>query len=111
MPGYDGTGPRGAGPMTGGGRGFCAVPLGGRFLGRGRASSFGRPFGMFGRGRGGPWMGRRAYGSYQDLGVAGVGPFGPPMSEEQERAELQRQAQYIQGELEQIQRRISEMDQ
>lgn len=97
--------------MTGGGRGFCAVPLGGRFLGRGRASSFGRPFGMFGRGRGGPWMGRRAYGSYQDLGVAGVGPFGPPMSEEQERAELQRQAQYIQGELEQIQRRISEMDQ
>lgn len=23
MPGYDGTGPRGLGPMTGGGRGFC----------------------------------------------------------------------------------------
>ena len=27
MPGFDGTGPRGRGPMTGGGRGFCAVPL------------------------------------------------------------------------------------
>ena len=27
MPGFDGTGPRGGGPMTGGGRGFCAVPL------------------------------------------------------------------------------------
>ena len=27
MPGFDGTGPRGMGPMTGGGRGFCAVPL------------------------------------------------------------------------------------
>jgi len=27
MPGFDGTGPRGTGPMTGGGRGFCAVPL------------------------------------------------------------------------------------
>ena len=26
MPGFDGTGPRGFGPMTGGGRGFCAVP-------------------------------------------------------------------------------------
>ncbi len=26
MPGFDGTGPRGMGPMTGGGRGFCAVP-------------------------------------------------------------------------------------
>ena len=27
MPGFDGTGPRGMGPMTGGGRGYCAVPL------------------------------------------------------------------------------------
>ena len=27
MPGFDGTGPRGGGPMTGGGRGFCAVLL------------------------------------------------------------------------------------
>jgi hypothetical protein len=30
MPGLDGTGPRGLGPMTGGGRGFCALPLGGQ---------------------------------------------------------------------------------
>ena len=45
MPGYDGTGPRGRGPMTGGGRGFCVVPgspaVRGGFYGRG------------GRGRGG----------------------------------------------------------
>ena len=27
MPGFDGTGPRGMGPMTGGARGYCAVPL------------------------------------------------------------------------------------
>jgi hypothetical protein len=27
MPGFNGTGPRGMGPMTGGGRGFCAVPV------------------------------------------------------------------------------------
>jgi len=27
MPGFDGTGPRGLGPMTGGGRGLCAMPL------------------------------------------------------------------------------------
>ena len=26
MPGYDGTGPEGRGSMTGGGRGYCAVP-------------------------------------------------------------------------------------
>ncbi|MGQ9733283.1 MAG: DUF5320 domain-containing protein [Candidatus Zipacnadales bacterium] len=28
MPGFDGTGPMGLGPMTGGGRGFCVLPLG-----------------------------------------------------------------------------------
>jgi len=28
MPGFDGTGPLGQGPLTGGGRGFCAVPVG-----------------------------------------------------------------------------------
>ncbi len=27
MPGFDGTGPMGMGPMTGGGRGFCVIPL------------------------------------------------------------------------------------
>ena len=27
MPGFDGTGPAGTGPMTGGGMGYCAVPL------------------------------------------------------------------------------------
>ena len=97
--------------MTGGGRGFCAIPVGNRFLGRGRLSGFGRPFGVFGRGHGSPGMGRRAYGSYQEYGVAGAVPFGRPMSEDQERSELQTQAQYIQGELEQIQRRISELDQ
>lgn len=27
MPGFDGTGPLGLGPMTGGARGFCALPV------------------------------------------------------------------------------------
>jgi len=27
MPGYDGTGPRGRGPMTGGGNGYCMVEI------------------------------------------------------------------------------------
>jgi hypothetical protein len=27
MPGFDGTGPRGIGPMTGGGRGYCSSGL------------------------------------------------------------------------------------
>ena len=47
MPGFDGTGPRGIGPMTGGGRGFCSpygvrvawLPYGGR-----RWAGYGYPF-------------------------------------------------------------------
>ena len=97
--------------MTGGGRGFCAIPVGNRFVGRGFTSGFGRPFGVFGRGRGGLGMGRRGYDGYQNYGVTGVAPSELTMSEDQKRSELQRQAQDIQGELEQIQRRISELDQ
>ncbi len=37
MPGFDGSGPRGTGAMTGGGRGCCAVP---------GAAAAKRPFGM-----------------------------------------------------------------
>ena len=97
--------------MTGGGRGFCAMPAGNRFLGRGFASGFGRPFGAFGRGRGGPGMGRGAFGGYQDLGITGPAYSAPQMTGEQELTGLRQQAQAIQGELEQIQRRISELDQ
>jgi len=44
MPGFDGTGPRGMGPMTGGGRGFCAAPQGSAgtgYRGRGFARAYG----------------------------------------------------------------------
>ena len=86
MPGLDGTGPWGAGPMTGGARGFCnpawsggARPWFRGWFGRGfggRGRGFGRGFGAgFARGRGlgrgfgwrafapawGPWYGP-AYG-------------------------------------------------
>ena len=44
MPGFDGTGPSGMGPMTGGGRGFCTVPA---------AGIRPRPFGRRSFGRGG----------------------------------------------------------
>jgi len=66
MPGFDGTGPTGAGPMTGGGRGRCstgrrgsverpvrsAIRYGLRFGCRGRALARGRGLGQrFGYGR------------------------------------------------------------
>jgi hypothetical protein len=66
MPGFDGTGPRGLGPLTGGGRGFCIMPLG-----RSYPYMDYRPYPMFGlargwtypyRGWGYPYMGYRTYG-------------------------------------------------
>ena len=67
MPGFDGTGPMGMGPMTGGGRGFCAMPYRayGPYEYGVRApyhSSYGKPSNgpIFGAGRGGlPWGGGR----------------------------------------------------
>ncbi|MDI6796036.1 MAG: DUF5320 domain-containing protein [Desulfatibacillaceae bacterium] len=55
MPGFDGTGPRGMGPQTGGGFGRCnpANRQGAGFAGRGFGPNFGRGFGRgLGRGRG-----------------------------------------------------------
>ena len=40
MPGFDGTEPRGLGPMTGGGRGFCVVPAWRRNAGLGGGTGF-----------------------------------------------------------------------
>ena len=48
MPGFDGTGPMGMGPMTGGGRGYCVAPVS-----EIRTRPFGRRF--FGRGCGRGW--------------------------------------------------------
>jgi hypothetical protein len=80
MPGFDGTGPRGMGPMTGGGRGFCATPL---------PRTWPR------------YVGRTAYPTY------GV-PWGP-MPPEQELDSLKNQAQALRGQLGQIEARIQEL--
>ena len=107
MPGFDGTGPLGAGPMTGGGRGFCAIPL----------SSW-RPFwrGRFffgGRGRGWrnwywatgvPGWWRAAYG-YPAFGGWGWSYSGEVSSQE-EISFLRAEAESLKRELEEIQRRI-----
>lgn len=61
MPGFDGTGPMGQGPMTGRGMGYCGPAQGGtpgRPLGLGMRRGFG---GGRGRGRG---FRRFAYGGY-----------------------------------------------
>ena len=81
MPGFDGTGPRGMGPMTGGGRGFCnpyyaggrppfmgaypySTPYGAGYVppyGAGYSTPYGGyPYGPFGFGRG--FGGGRGFG-------------------------------------------------
>jgi len=68
MPGFDRTGPRGAGPMTGGGFGYCAGARPGAAGGRGLGFGYGRGRG-FGRGRGyGPAYGYSYYGPWPGVG-------------------------------------------
>jgi len=123
MPRGDGTGPGGMGPMTGRAAGFCAgysVPgfmnsYGGR-LGGGFGWGRGRGFGM---GRGARWgaygagipFGAPAYGSVP-YGTAPYGtvPYGPSYTPEQEMELLQNQAKALGDQLNEIQKRISEME-
>ena len=85
MPGFDGAGPRGMGPMTGGGRGSCS-PWGIRTA---------RPYGL-------P---RRAPYAYP-YRVHGIAPFAPPMTHEQEMEFLKNEAQAMRDELKELETEI-----
>ena len=61
MPGRDGTGPAGQGPMTGRGMGFCTGARPANYYGYGYGRGFGRGMGL-----------RRGFGRYyNDLGPVG----------------------------------------
>ena len=114
MPGYDGRGPRGMGPMTGWGRGSCSTGVGfaggaygagpGFGRGGGRARGFGRGFGWrtaspaagWGYAPGPAW-GPSAAGSYR-------------VSREDEAGFLRQEAEAIREELNAIQQRIRELE-
>jgi hypothetical protein len=81
MPGFDGTGPRGTGPMTGGGRGFCSPYS---------ARASWRPFGIS----------RRVGYNY---------PFGSVTTRGQEIDFLKNEAQELKRTLEEINTRIKEL--
>ncbi len=111
MPGFNGTGPRGQGPMTGGGRGYCVLPannfvsrsFGGRFYcGRGRGGGRGRRNWFYATGLPG-WM-----RGQQSIPIAGDFNYTAPASEE--LSMLKDQAGYIKEELEVIQSRIQEIE-
>ena len=127
MPRGDGTGPAGLGPMTGRAAGFCAGypvpgymnPVGGRGyggLGRGfRGGGFGRGrgFGRAGAGYGitawGGSVSPYAYGGAVNPYAYGGAPVAPTMTAEQELAGLKQQAEYFQDALDEISKRIEEL--
>ena len=97
MPGFDGTGPRGMGPMTGGGRGFCSPWGVGAMAGRGMGVPYPSPYG------GAPYR-----GFFQPSGIAPYAP--PPMSDEQELQMLRDEARRLKDHLTQISNRIKELE-
>lgn len=116
MPGFNGTGPQGAGPMTGGGRGPCN-PYGasygrgfaGRgFVGRGPGLGMRRGFGAGGFGRGfGRGFGPSPY--YPQMGY--TGPYGTySMSRDDEINWLRDEADAINAELNNISKRLQELE-
>ena len=115
MPGGDGTGPMGMGPMTGRAAGFCAgypapgyvnsIPGRGFGFGRGRGFGFGRGLGLGFRGGRGPFGGLRAgWGGY--LGA----PYGAAPTPQQETDMLKGQAEYFEDALEGIRKRIADLE-
>ncbi len=114
MPGFDGTGPMGQGPMTGGGRGYCAMPLNtigrppftGRFAGRGR----GRGFRNWYYATGIPGWARAAQGVPAWGQGAGVYPRGSEISPQQEAQFLKEQLKAMETEIKSINERIAELD-
>jgi len=112
MPYGDRTGPMGQGPMTGRGAGYCAG-----YAMPGNANPIG---GGFGRGRGGGW-GRGGFGYRHNF--YGPGAYGRPYagwsvpwpgaaapSTEEEMSALKSQADILKKSLEDIQRRLKELD-
>ncbi len=104
MPGFDGTGPRGIGPMTGGGRGFCN-PLGIRA----RSYGFGRGYGFRGIMAYPGMRPRVGYGIPYGYSYPEANPYAPQLTREEELNMLREQSQAIKGQLDQIEARIKEI--
>jgi len=118
MPRGDGTGPAGMGPMTGRAAGYCAGypvpgfmnPVGGRGYGGwgrggGRGRGFGRGFGWAGAGYGYP-----AWGGVVNPNMPYPEQFAPAVTSEQELTGLKQQAKYFQDGLDEIKKRMEELE-
>ena len=124
MPRGDGTGPGGMGPMTGRSAGYCAGysvpgymnPVGGRGMGMGwgRGRGFGRGFGWGRAGYGLPAYGAAvnpyAYGGAVNPHAYGGAPFASAITAQQELDGLKGQAEYLKDSLDEIKKRIEELE-
>lgn len=100
MPGGDGTGPLGAGPMTGRGMGNCAGAAGPGF-GRGRGSA--------GGGRGWRhWFRATGLPGWMRFGGFGT-PFAVTPGADAEKQMLREQAQALQSQIDTINMRLNSM--
>lgn len=104
MPGFDGRGPLGEGPITGGGRGCCNNPD----AGYGRLSGFGRGM-AYGRGYG------RGVGLGRGLGRGYCRGFAPypsvyALTPDAEMNMLREQTDAIKNSLEHINGRIAQLE-
>lgn len=88
MPGFDGTGPNGMGPMTGGGRGFC------------------NPRGGIPRQYAFP---RRLNYAFPRYGTYGFQPYTPRATREQELGFLKGQAEALRDELKKLETEIEKL--
>lgn len=108
MPEFNGTGPMGAGPMTGGGRGLCSPAYAGRSGAGMGVSGFGRGMAFRRGARAGYGPGRGAGGGF------GRGPAysqaGYAASSSDETSVLKQQAQAMQNSLDAIVARIVELE-
>jgi len=119
MPFGNGTGPRGMGPMTGRGAGYCAgysvpgymnpIPGGGLGMGFGRGRGRGRRNWYYATGMPG-WaraaQGMPAYGGW----VAPAPAYGPEPTAQEESEMLKNQAEFLKNQLNDIQSRISTLE-
>ena len=109
MPWGNGTGPTGAGPMTGRGAGYCAgytMPGYANKIGRFGAFGFGKGFG--GRGRGfRHWFYAKGLPGWMRFGFSS--PFNQ-YSKEDEKSFLKQQVEFLTKTIDDINRRLSELD-
>ncbi len=116
MPRGDGTGPRGLGPMTGRAAGYCAGysvpgymnPSGGRL---GMGFGYGRGLGRgMGRGYGRGFVPAYPYPMTTPPTAYGGGFYQPPVEPKQEMEMLTEDAKALKGQLEEINKRIAELE-